>query len=101
MKSRYDFMKPGKVIDSETGSLYPDPLSLNYHEFEINIMPTSVELADDDIEFFWRTTEKQLGIPYLDDVVLSLNGVPHRNFLKEGDVVLFPDVGDIKKSFAE
>jgi len=99
MKSRYDYMTPSTVRDEVTGDFYPDPLSLNYHGFTLVTAPKAVELSTSQIEFFWRTTEEQLGIAALDDVVLSLNGVSHKNFLKEGDIILFPSVADIDRSF--
>lgn len=99
MKSRYDFMKPSTVRDEATGDFYPDPLTLNYHSFVLQDPPTAVQLSTSQIEFFWRTTEEQLGAAELDDVVLSLNGIAHKNFLTEGTTVYFPSRRDLESSF--
>ena len=99
MKSRYDYMQPSSVRDPESGDFFPDPLTLNYHAFTLTTSPTAVELSTSQIEFFWKTTESQLGTAELDDVVLALNAIPHRNFLQAGDSILFPSVQDIEASF--
>ena len=36
-----------------------------------------------------------------DDLVLTLNGVPHKNFLRAGDAIYLPELQDIKRSFAK
>jgi hypothetical protein len=93
-------MTEGSTQDSESGDFFPDPLTLNYHAFTMSDAPTAVELTDTQIERFWHTTYEQLGGAYYDDIVLMLNNVGHKNFLSEGDVVLFPSLSDITSSFA-
>lgn len=100
MKTRYDFMKAGSVKD-EDGAYYPDVLTLNYNVFTARQALTPIELTDVDIDKFWWTTQKVLGTAEYDDVVLTLNGVPHRNFLEEGQIIFFPAVSDIESSFGE
>ena len=36
-----------------------------------------------------------------EDVVLTLNNIPHKNFLLEFDSIYYPDLSDIKKSFSK
>lgn len=99
MNSRYNFMKEGTVRDSVSGSLYPDPLSLNYLEFNMVTAPPVVDRMDDaKIMYFWLEVSKYYGNSEWDDVVLTLNGVPHRNLLSHGDMIGFPDIMDIKNS---
>jgi len=101
MRSRYDFMKAGSVKDTEDGSFYPDVLTLNYNTFSAKNTLTPVELTDIDLEKFWWTVQKRYGTAELDDIVLTLNGVAHKNFLKEGDTIFLPAVNDIETSFKE
>ena len=97
--NRYDFMQPGLVKDEKTGNNFPDPLSLNYLEIKISNKPSSVRLLEQDAMHFWKTTYDVYGASYLDDVVLTLNGVTHYNFLKPEDTIYFPTVEDIRRSF--
>lgn len=93
-------MNEGTVQD-EDGSPFPDPLTLNYNDFIAKSAMTPVELTDNDIKQFWRTTHKVYGSAEYDDIVLTLNGVPHQNFLQEDQVIYFPEVDDIESSFSK
>ena len=99
--SRYDFMTEGTVLDEVSESLYPDPLSLNYLDLKLNSKPVEATLSDANIAFFWYVAQNVYGIPSWDDMVLTLNGVPHKNFLKIEDKVYFPELSDIKSSFGK
>lgn len=99
--SRYDYMKEGNVRDSVSESLYPDPLSLSYLDLHLSEKPVETTLGDSDIAFFWYTTQNVYGVPAWDDVVLTLNGIPHKNFLKLGDKIYFPNLSDIRSSFGK
>ena len=100
-KSRYDFMKDGVTADEISGSFYPDPLSLNYSDFSMSSVPLKDEMTSKKIIFFWKEAEALYGSPCWDDIVLTLNGVPHKNFLDVDDVMYFPSEDDIKISFGK
>ena len=99
--SRYDFMKEGSVIDEVSGSAWPDPLTFNYHDFEMTSLPAEDKMSDTKIMFFWAEAERVYGKACWDDMVLTLNGIPHRNFLNAGDKVYFPSESDIITSFTK
>ncbi len=99
--SRYDFMKEGTVEDSMTGSLYPDPLTLEYSDFRMSSIPMKNTLSEKKIMFLWKEAEMMYGRACWDDMVLTLNGIPHRNFLNVGDVLYFPVEDDIRNSFSK
>lgn len=99
MRSRYDFMSPGVVRDSEDNAVYPDPLSLNYNTFKISKKPEAVELTSSDVDKLWMLVAERYGSAEYDDVILSLNGISHKHFLSEGDVLFIPDISDIETSF--
>lgn len=101
MKSRYDFMREGSYIDERTNSAFPDPLSLNYLEFNMTEIPLEDSLTDSKIVYFWKEAENVYGAPIYDDIVLTLNGNSHRNFLKTKDSILFPVRRDIERSFSK
>lgn len=99
MKSRYDFMKEGVVKDEGSNNYYPDPLSMNYLDFRNSSIPQSEKMSDEEIMFFWLEVTKYYGGAFYDDIVLTLNGYPHINHLKNGDIIYFPSQMDIDKSF--
>jgi len=98
VNSRYTFMKPGSVTD-EDGSAFPDPLTLNYNNFVASETLTPIELTEVGIQYFWREVGLIYGTPELDDVVLTLNGIPHINFLDDEDIILVPSQNDIINSY--
>ena len=99
--SRYDFMTDSKVRDEVTRSYYPDPLSLNYNNFSLSSVPAKDSLNSVKIKFLWKEAESVYGKPCWDDMVLTLNGVPHKNLIKSGDSLYFPSESDIRNSFAK
>lgn len=99
--SRYDFMKESTVEDSVIGSFYPDPLTLNYTDLRMTETPSSSTMTDERILYLWDETEERYGTPSWDDMVLTLNGIAHRNFLRSGDVLYFPKLTDMTGSFAK
>lgn len=100
MVSRYDFMSDGEVKDAQ-GRNYPDPLSLNYLNIKLSEKPIKSVLTESDVVSFWDKTAKIYGAAQLDDIVLTVNGVPHRNLLNNGDTIIFPSAKDIKRSFSK
>ena len=101
MISRYDFMQESEQRDEKTGTCYPDPLSLNYLGFQMSSIPTKDVMTDSKIMFFWKEMYKKYSECAYDDLVLTLNGVPHKNFLRAGDAIYLPELQDIKRSFAK
>jgi hypothetical protein len=99
--SRYDFMNEGLTADELSGSYYPDPLSLNYLNLQMTSVPIKDTIDDTKAIFFWKEAEDLYGVAGYDDVVLTLNGVPHKNFLMPGDTVYFPSKEDIQNSYSK
>lgn len=97
--NRYNFMSPGVVKDEYTGNNFPDPLSLNYLEIRMHDRPISTTLTEQETMHFWGTAYDIYGAAHLDDIVLTLNGVPHTNFLNAGDTIYFPLEDDLRRSF--
>jgi len=94
MESRYSYMKPSAYLDDD-GDYFPDPSSVNYNDIVAsNIKP--VEMTELTCEKFWTILPVIYGAYEWDDVLLSLNRVPHRNMLKPGDVIFAPTVADIR-----
>ena len=97
--SRYDFMEPGQTPDEVNGSMYPDPLTLNYNRFQMTELPAKNNLTSLDIIYLWKESQDYYGKACWDDMVLTLNGIPHRNFLEPGDALYYPTESDIISSF--
>ena len=98
MDSRYQYMKASAVRDINQNN-FPDPLSLNYNSISLSKKPEILYVEESDIRYLWMVSNKIYGEPELEDVALSLNGYSHKNFLEEGDPVIFPDKDYIKASF--
>ena len=92
-------MKQSKYKD-ESGDYFPDPTTLSYNDLEASSIQT-IELTELSCEKFWSILPSVFGVYELDDILLSLNRVPHRNMLKPGDVLYAPTVQDIRDSFAD
>lgn len=99
MQTRYLFMRPGSVLD-EDGTAFPDPLTLNINNFKATETPQAVELTESEICYFWKIPYSIYGTPEFDDMILTLNGVPHRNQLEPEDIIYIPKKDDILTSFS-
>jgi len=99
MRSRYDYIQPSLQTDIDNEQ-FPDPLTLRYSSFLATEPMTPVELTQRDILFFWWKTAEVYGSAEYDDIVLTLNGIAHRNELQEGQVILFPTRADIERSYS-
>ena len=95
MNSRYDFMKPSKYKDDITGEFFPDPSTLNYNDIVSNRIK-NLELTELTCEKFWTILPYVFKGYYYDDILLSVNNIHHRNFLKPGDVLFSPNEEDIE-----
>lgn len=98
MRSRYDFMKEGVVYD-EDGSAYPDPLTFRPGTIKLTSRPEQITLTEHTITKLWKKLHEYYGTTDYDDIILTLNGIPHRNFLKEGMILLLPKIEDIETSY--
>jgi hypothetical protein len=110
MITRYNLMKESKVRDSDNES-FPDPLSLNYKEIIEQgtfIQPfLKVEIDDSFIEkpyimvYAYYSSENGVscidgaGQIYLDDIILDLNNVKHKDSLLGDETLLFPSSSEL------
>ena len=92
-------MAASSVQDPKDGAIYPDPLTLNYNVFKSTEKPGIVELDTGNIERMWLLVAGYYGTAEYDDMLLSLNGIPHKNLLKEGSVFFIPTITDLESSF--
>lgn len=99
--TRYDFMSESKHLDEKSNSYFPDPLTLDYGAFNMTQRPDREVLTDDNINYFWRTFMSKYGSRDYEDIVLTLNNIPHKNLLEEHSILYFPDLTDVKKSFSK
>ena len=101
MKSRYDFMDESEVIDTEPGESYPDPLSINYNDGKLTILPINADVSKYDLEKFWLFMYNQDHTFNYDDVLLNENNVPYINCLSPGDKLYLPRGGDVTNFIRE
>lgn len=95
MRSRYDFIKPSQITDTD-GEQFPDPLTAPYNNVQYTQAMTYKQIGTADIAKFWVFMLNNYGIQELDDVLLSLNQIPYIGYLKPGDIVYTMDINDIQ-----
>lgn len=83
MKSRYDWMLPGKVQD-EDKEFFPDVCSIDYSNGSITKVPTLHKITANDLSKFWKYMHEKYNIVELDDVLLSINGFPYLGMCQPG-----------------
>lgn len=99
--NRYDFMTSSNTIDEATGNSYPDPLSISYFDLKPTAKPTKKVMTAHSANNFRLEAWEVYQDDYAGDLLLTLNGVPHKNFIKAGDVIYCPAIDDIKRSFGK
>lgn len=99
MRSRYSFMKASTYRDID-GNFFPNPASVNFNNLQAS-KTTPIELTEYSCEKFWIVPHNLYNVFEFDDVLLSINKIPHKNFLKPGDVLIAPRLEDIEVSFSE
>ena len=92
-------MSEGSVMDEVSHSYYPDPLSLNYLNLSLSSVPIKDTMSDSKIIYFWNEAATIYNIMGYDDIVLTINGISHKNFLKPGDMIYFPSFEDMNNSY--
>jgi len=110
MVTRYNLMTESKVRDIDDDT-FPDPLSLNYKkiiEEGAFLKPfLKVETDDSFIEkpylkvYMYYSTFKGInsmdnaGQVYLDDIILDLNNIKHKDSLTGDETLYFPDGSEL------
>ena len=75
--SRYDYMMEGSVLDPIDNQVYPDPLSINYNNLSLSEPPIRYEVTEIFIQKPYLFTNRLYGISSMDDIILTLNNIPH------------------------
>ncbi len=96
MKSRYDFMKEGKGVDSFDGVSFPDPLSVNYQKTQLTQIPKYIKIEQKYIDRFWALMNDYYGVVELDDILLTINNIPYVSNLEPGDVIFLVEKTDLE-----
>lgn len=95
MRSRYDFMKPSNVVDTD-GEQFPDPLTAPYNNIQYTQQTAAKQIGTGDIAKFWMFMLENYGVQELDDVLLSINQIPYIGYLEPGDLIYLIDSNDIQ-----
>lgn len=99
MNSRYSLMKDSNISDID-GDTWPNPLSLNYVGAELTVIPNEHTVSRGDIARFWEYYYKRYNTTELDDILLTLNGIPYIGCLEEGDKLAEIDSADINNFYS-
>ena len=84
------------IMDSVDKLNYPDPLSLNYSDTQLSVIPKLRDLSKVDLERFWVYMLRQYKMAEGDDILLTLNGVPYKGMLSPGDSIYLISSADLK-----
>jgi len=96
MNSRYDFMEPSKVLDTD-GDCFPDCLTTNYINTKITTVPAFYNVSEGDIQKPWAYMMKIYGVPYYDDILYNMNRIPYVNIMSPGYTVANFSINDLTK----
>lgn len=99
--NRYDFIEPSNTIDEATGNAYPDPLTVSYFNLKLTSNPTRRKMTAHSANNFKLEAWEVYRDEYADDLLLTLNDIPHKNFIKSGDVIYYPSLDDIRRSLGK
>lgn len=97
MVSRYDFLAPSVQVDPYDLEQWPDPLSINWNQFQITTAPKYYRLTEDDSDRIWAVMAYFYGSCEYDDIILILNNVSYRMFLNPGDILFIPEKEDVNR----
>lgn len=88
MNSRYDYMRPSDVMDID-GEFFPDPLTINYQRVlnTTDELPISYALNLYDLKKLWLSYYKQTSSVDMDDILYTVNGIPHVGLLEPEDSI--------------
>jgi hypothetical protein len=100
MQSRYDIMTESSQVDSSDFESYPDPLSVNWRDFEISSAPFLTKIESRYINKLWLLLLKVYNRTDMDDVIFTLNNVPYRKLLTAGDDFFLPVAEDLTSFYA-
>ena len=90
MRSRYDFMTPSKVLDSD-GQAFPDPLSIKFGDFTLDSIPEVAKVSIATLRKFWKFMYDKYGLTDFDDLLLAQNNIDYLGNLEPGDnLYLYP-----------
>lgn len=95
MFSRYSIYNKSNVVDYVDLEVYPDPLSVNWGNFNISSSPNLIRIDELDIDRLWVKMLVVYGSAQFDDFILFLNNIPYRKLLSPGDVLFLPQAEDI------
>ena len=99
MTSRYDLMADSNVADTD-GDTWPNPLSVNFNNAKLTSIPTEHVVSRGDISKFWYYYYQRYGTTELDDLLLTLNGIPYIGCLEEGDKIAEISGDDINSFYS-
>lgn len=95
--SRYDLMVPSSQVDIDNQQ-YPDVLSVDMKAFELLEPPIQYPMDQSFkrkpyqiIGYFYRNTTNA----QYDDIVLTINSIPHKDLIEEGDTIIIPVTSDM------
>ena len=84
-------MKPSVIADIDN-ELFPDPLTIDYSRViaTADRLPTSYTLNVYDLKKLWVKYYKQTNSTEQDDIIYTVNGIPHVGLLEpEDNIYLF------------
>ena len=94
MKTRYDLYEQSKYKDID-GESFPDPLSINYNEFNMTNPAIFKKISYNGHRRFWLEYYMYYNFSDYFDILLTLNNLDYIENFNQGDGMFFPDSADI------
>ena len=101
MFSRYDLMRgSANQIDTD-GEVWPDPLTVDYTSFTLTQAPYSFLPEDRLQKYPYLVTYAFYKQTQYEDIVFSINGVPHLSKVQTFPSISFPVFSDLLQFFGQ
>jgi len=95
-RSRYTLMRPSRVLDEESGEVYPDILTADYQDFDFSRMPKRIQARPQHVDKPFNLTRDFYGTFQGDDILLDVNLVPHKEYMEPGMILYIPASRDME-----
>lgn len=96
MISRYNVIPAASQTDS-AGNNYPDIMLFPWKSLNITVPPKLYQMRQNDIDRFDVTCYIEYQTWAYDDLVLWFNGIEDIHSIVPGQILKFPDKGDLDK----
>lgn len=93
-KGRYSIVAPSNQIDEIDGEVYPDILTIPYEAFPFTQKPVKHTISWVEEKKPYRITKDYYARYDVDDILMDLNLIPHKEYIDVGYTLYIPIARD-------